>query len=120
MRARVNANEAAALAALHTVSTAAQSFRGANPGYPTILASMAAPNVTPPYIDSILGCTTQPCAKQGYSFSLTGSTNTFTAIATPQTFETSGVRAFFTDVSGVIRWTDQSGVAPVVGDSALQ
>src|SRR3989344_5444064 len=66
LRARLNANEAAAVAGLSAISTAAQSYRGANPAYPTVLTSLS--GATPPYIDSVIGAGT----KQGYSFTLTG------------------------------------------------
>lgn len=116
LRARLNANEATAVAALHTISTAAQSYRGANPVYPTALASMASPNQTPPYIDAVLGAG----AKQGYSFALAGTTNAFTATARPLTPGTTGVRGFFVDQSGVITWTNVSGAIPVAADSVLE
>lgn len=124
LRARVNANEAAAVAALHTISSAAQSYRGANPNYPAGLSSMAAPLATPPYIDTVLGCVAGTsgaiCAKQGYSFSVTGAANSFTATARPSVAGTTGVRGFFVDESGVIHWTNTSGATPVVGDSVLE
>ena len=100
LRARLNANESAAVAALHTVSTAAQSYRGANPAYPAALVSMAPGNQTPPYIDAVLG----GGLKQGYSFGLIGTANSFTALAYPQVQGTTGSRRFFVDESGVIRY----------------
>lgn len=112
LRARLNANEAAAISALKTVASSSISFRSVNATYPANLAALS--GATPPYIDSVLG----GGAKQGYNFALTGSTNTFTATATPQTFQTTGVRSFFVDESGVIRWTNANAAA-TAGDSAL-
>jgi len=117
LRARLNANESAAISALRTISAAAISFRTVNTAYPTNLNALGSAN--PAYVDTILGCATQPCAKSGYSFSLTGTANAFTAIAVPQTFQTTGVRGFFVDQSGVIRWTNVSAATPVVGDTPL-
>ena len=111
LRARANANEAAAVAALKTVASAAISYRSVNISYPLVLASMASPNATPPYIDSTLGCTTQPCAKSGYSFAMTGGVNTFTATAVPQDYQVSGIRSFYLDESGVIYYTADNVVA---------
>ena len=114
LRARVNANQSAAAAALHTLSTSAQSYRGAKPSYPTVLASLTAE--TPPYIDNVLGSG----SKQGYSFVLTGLTNSFTATASPDIFGTTGARYFFVDESGVIRYSDVSGTAATSGSSPLE
>lgn len=116
LRARLNANESAAISALRTVSAAAISFRTVNVDYPANLGELGSAN--PAYIDAVLGCTTQPCGKQGYSFALTGVTNAFTATARPATFQTTGVRGFFVDASGVIRWTN-ANAAPTVADAVL-
>ncbi len=99
LRARLNANESASIAAMQTISTGAQSFRSANPRYPATLDSLA--NDSPPYIDKVLGNT--PYQKSGYVFSLTGTTNSFTATAGPIDLHTSGNRYFFVDESGVVR-----------------
>ncbi len=104
LRARLNANESAAIGAMQTISTACQSYRSSNPTYPSNLSALG--NATPPYIDSVLA----GGAKHGYNFSLSGSTNTFTATAVPQTYQTTGTRSFYVDHSGVIRYTD-TGVA---------
>lgn len=105
LRARLNANESAAIGAMQTISTAAQSFRSTNTTYPANLSALS--GASPPYIDSVLG----GGAKQGYNFALTGSTNTFTATARPQTFGTTGNRSFFVDESGVIRFTTADAAA---------
>lgn len=97
LRARLNANESAAIAAMQTLSTAAQSYRSANPAYPEDLAALS--NAAPPYIDSVLA----GGSKQGYSFVLEGVTNTFTANASPLAEGTTGNRYFFVDTSGVLR-----------------
>ncbi len=116
LRARLNANESAAISALRTVSAAAISFRTVNAAYPAALTNLG--SATPAYIDTVLGCAPQPCGKQGYSFALTGGTNTFTATARPQTYQTTGVRSFFVDETGVIRWTDADAAA-TSGSGAL-
>ncbi|MDD4900380.1 MAG: prepilin-type N-terminal cleavage/methylation domain-containing protein [Candidatus Omnitrophica bacterium] len=113
LRARLNANEAAAVSALKTIASSAISFRSVNAAYPANLAALS--GATPPYIDAVLG----GGAKQGYNFALTGAANTFTATARPQTYQTTGVRSFFVDESGVIRWTDVDAAAGAA-DGALQ
>ena len=110
LRARLNANESAAIAAMQTISAAAQSYRAANPSYPgslTILSSTA-----PPYIDNVLGCAAGTCPKQGYDFNLGGVANSFSATAAPVTFGTSGNRSFFVDTSGVISACPANGCNP--------
>jgi len=105
LRARLNANESAAVSALHTISTAAQSYRSVNPTYPGALATLS--NAVPPYIDSVLGGGT----KQGYSFSLEGYTYTFSATARPVTYGRTGIRSFYVDESGIIRYTTADAAA---------
>ena len=99
LRARLNANEAAAIAAMKTLSTAMESYRAAQtpPTYPACLTIMD--TATPPYIDSVLGSGN----KSGYTFTLSAGTNTFTVTATPQTENVTGSRQFFVDESGVVR-----------------
>lgn len=105
LRARHNANEAAAISALHTLSTAMESFRAAQtpPAYPTNFATLSGAN--PPYIDGTLASGT----KQGYLYTYTSGTNTYGVQATPQTPNVTGTRVFFVNESGVIRLTNASG-----------
>ncbi len=99
LRARLNANEATAVAAMKTLSTAMESYRAAQtpPTYSAGLGNLNTSN--PPYIDSVLATG----LKSGYNFSLSGSTNTFTCLATPQTVNVTGSRSFWVDHSGVVR-----------------
>ena len=104
LRARLNANESAAVAGLHTISTAAQSYRAVNPLYPSEVDSLDTTGSTPPYIDDALA--TPTTGKQGYIFSIRGATGSvFISTAAPVTFQTTGVRSFFVDASGVMRYT---------------
>ena len=105
LRARVNANEAAAISAMKTLASAAISYRTSNVAYPADLAALS--NSVPAYIDSVLG----GGSKQGYVYLLTGATNTFTATCTPEVYQTTGVRAFFVAEEGVVRWTDVQAAA---------
>jgi len=114
LRARLNANESAAIGAMQTISTAAQSYRSSNPNYPVTLTSLG--TATPPYIDSVLSAG----GKSGYSFALTGATNSFTAIGRPQTPGTSGVRTFFVDESGVITFCTANPCTPTSASSPIE
>lgn len=114
LRARHNANEAAAIAALRTISTACESFRSAQTPatYPANLAALGA--AVPPYIDNTLaGATAAGTAKQGYFYTYAlVNANQFTCTATPAVVGTTGTRVFFVDESGVIRLTGAAG-API-------
>ena len=109
LRARLNANEATAIAAMKTMSTAMESYRAAQtpPTYPAAITSLN--GSTPPYIDNVLA----GGLKSGYNFSLSGATNTFSCTATPQTVNVTGSRSFFVDHSGVVRASAPGGTATV-------
>ena len=112
LRARHNANESAAISALRTLSTAAESYRAAQtpPVYPVALSNLS--GSTPPYIDTALsGATASAAAKQGYWYSYTtgNSGQTFSCTGTPQVSGTTGSRVFFVDESGVLRLTNAAG-----------
>jgi len=103
LRARHNANEAAAIATLRTISTAEESYRAAqNPPRYGTLAILGAPPKGPAYIDGVLAA--PGGRKQGYTFIMTGAptVNTYTCTATPQTVGTTGTRIFTVDQTGVI------------------
>ncbi len=105
LRARVNANETAAISAMKTIASAAISYRTGHSAYPATLGELD--DDTPPYIDSVLA----GGSKQGYTFTLVGAANTFTAGAIPTVYQTTGVRSFFVAEDGVVRHTDSGGVA---------
>ena len=110
LRARLSANEATAIAAMRTLSTAMESYRAAQspPAYPSAMTALNASN--PPYIDSVLAGRN----KSGYSFSdPTPGGNTYGIIATPQTANVTGVRHFFVDQSGVVRVGDDVTGTPI-------
>lgn len=106
LRARLNANEAAAISSLRTISTACESFRAAqNPvTYPANIAALSGAN--PAYIDATLGTGT----KQGYTFAYTlVNANQYTCTATPVTANVTGIRVFFVNESGGIRLNNAAG-----------
>lgn len=106
LRARLNANETAAIAALHTIGIACESYRvdQTSPDYPATLNALS--SATPPYIDPTLGGST----KQGYTFAYTKvSTSQYTCTATPVDAGVTGNRVFFVNETGVIRLNNSSG-----------
>ncbi len=97
LRARLNANEASAIASMRAIASAAITYRAANPGFPGDLSVLS--NAVPSYVDAFLGSGT----KQGYTYNVTGTTNWFNATAVPVTQNATGVRSFYVDVTGIIR-----------------
>ena len=107
LRARVNANESAAIASVRTLVSALESFRANQTPltYPPDLLTLSGAN--PPYIDTVLSSG----AKQGYNFTYTrAGANTYTLAGAPQNANVTGVRGFFCDQTGVIR-VDPTGNA---------
>ena len=100
LRARISANETAAISALKALSSAAVTYRSSHSEYPVNLSALIAES--PPYIDSVLAGGT----KQGYTFNFTGSSYSFEAAAAPVTFGRTGRRYFFVDDSGVLRYNE--------------
>ncbi len=109
LRARLSANEATAIAAMRTLSTAMEGYRAAQspPSYPAQLTMLNASN--PPYIDSVLAGGN----KSGYNFALSGGGTTYSVLATPLTANVTGVRNFFVDQSGVVRVGNDSTGTPI-------
>jgi type IV pilus assembly protein PilA len=105
LRARHNANEAAAIASLKTISVACESFRAAqtSPAYPATLTALS--SATPPYIDTTLAdAVDKTSSRQGYFFTYsTTGRNQYTCLATPEVINTTGTRIFRVDETGVIR-----------------
>ena len=97
LRARIQANESAAISACKTVATAELSINSATGTYVALAA--LAPHV-PPYIDAVLAAGT----KQGYTFATTDiAAGTFHCSAVPVTASVTGVRSFCVSEDGVVR-----------------
>jgi prepilin-type N-terminal cleavage/methylation domain-containing protein len=138
LRSRIAANEASAVGSLRTINTAEVSFASTYPssGFATALATLGpgtATNVNASptnacLLDFVLGCSTATCTKSGYTFSITAPTITtlptssYSSNANPVTWQQSGVRSFFSDASGVIRYnTNPTAMNPATaGDAPLQ
>ncbi len=133
LRARINANEAAAVASLRTINTSQVAYQTAYPneGYaPSLLAlgpppgtGCAAPSSSAAcLIDaSLASATTAP--KSGYLYAVTSPgplpNMTYIAGAAASAYNQSGVRSFCTMEDGVIRYqTPTSQQAPVTTAAA--
>jgi len=119
LRARIAANESAAVGALRTLNTAQISYQSTFPtvGFATALSQLAGTSCVPPgqsgacLIDTALAGGT----KSGYTFSLTGTSGspnaTYQFIASPISPNQSGVRYFCSFADAVIRVSPSSSIS---------
>jgi type IV pilus assembly protein PilA len=138
LRARMAANEASAVGSIRTINTSAVTYSttwGVQfPGSMTAMGGAAggvAACGAALLIDPVLAnATSAALAKSGYFFTYVGATatpalggctgfQTYTIVGVPATVGQSGQRGFFSDQSGVIRFTTD-GSAPTVGSPPLQ
>ncbi|MBU4274104.1 MAG: hypothetical protein KKA28_19920 [Planctomycetes bacterium] len=124
LRARLNANEAAAQSTIKTISTAVESFRAAQttPTYPAVDSTdtgvTGLTNVTPAYVDAGIFAA---AGRQGYVFvyrpTLVGAVaQRYVATATPVTDNVTGSRRFAVNETGVLKAAASPTAVP--GDSA--
>ena len=138
LRSRIAANESSAVGSMRTLNTAAINY-GTSWGvqYPASMAVMGgATNVAATcslaeLIDPALAAAIDaPDAKSGYLFNYNGATattavngcsgfQTYTIDSEPANVGQTGQRGFFTDQSGVIRYTTDGSV-PTIASPALQ
>ena len=113
LRARISANESAAVGNLRGINTAAVTYATAYPsvGYATTLIKMAGNcnGVVPTsanacLIDNGLAAATVPPGKSGYIYTYNGLVGSYTDIADPILPGRTGVKHFFTSEDGVIRF----------------
>jgi type IV pilus assembly protein PilA len=112
LRAKIAANEASAVSSLRTMNTADITYSSTYGNYAANLSDMGPSNGAVPsstdadLLDIVLapagGVTLS--SKSGYNFSYTQSGGTYTITAAPITLNQTGVRYFYTDPSGVIRY----------------
>jgi prepilin-type N-terminal cleavage/methylation domain-containing protein len=134
LRSRMSANEAAAIGALRTISNGEVQFQSAGfsdsdgddvgdyapLGPPGVVGTLANPSAgSEPFVDNVLGSG----FKSGYQFVVTpgnagNGDEVYTATADPATPGRTGVRRFFMDQSGVIRFTSD-GTAPNANSTAV-
>ena len=123
LRSKIAANEASAVGAVRTIGTAEVTYSSTwGSGFSVDLASLggAAPCTTAAantacLIDSLLSVA--PFTKSGYVFNAAGTKlvgtvyNGFEVNATPSTYQTTGVRSFCDDQTGVLKFAVNGGVA---------
>jgi type IV pilus assembly protein PilA len=137
LRAKIAANESSAVGSMRTLNTASVNYYTSwGVQYPTNMAVLGGPtNVAATctlaeLIDPVLAGATAAPGKSGYIFNYNGATatpavngctgfQTYTIDTEPANVGQTGQRGFFTDQSGVIRYTTD-GTAPTIASPALQ
>lgn len=123
LRARISANEAAAVAEVRSVHTSELEYQQYYPqiGFADDISKLGPPAngtpITPQHaglLDFVLGCAKQPCNKSGYMFSVdqvSGSPviDTFRVTSVPQVPGQSGMRGFCGALTGVISYDPAGG-----------
>ena len=129
LRARISGNEASAIGSTRAIVSAEIDYWGLNKGYAVDLVDLGntCGTLTVPFISPDLGTLSQP-TKSGYIFELLtpagampgpvdvcgGQTqNIYYVTATPETVQSTGNRAFASDVGSAI-WQDITGVPPAM------
>ncbi|HEV3219814.1 MAG TPA: prepilin-type N-terminal cleavage/methylation domain-containing protein [Candidatus Acidoferrales bacterium] len=110
LRARISANEASAVSSIRTMNTACITYNSTYGNYPPTSADLGPSNGAIPtstsadLLDQVLGAASPQ--KSGYNFKyVAGASNlTYTINGDPVTVNQTGVRHFFSDASGVIRF----------------
>ena len=111
LQSKAAANEASAISAIRNVVTSQITY-SATVGSGSYAASLAVLQGAS-LIDSVLGSGT----KDGYAYTATGSANNFSVNAAPVTAGSTGTRYFFSNESGVIRYS--TGAAATTASSPL-
>jgi type IV pilus assembly protein PilA len=137
LRAKMAANEASAVGSVRTINTGSVTYSSTyGAGYPPALANIGGSGTSATcagalLVDSSLaGAVSAATAKSGYYFTYTaGGTAvtvgactgnpSYTLLATPSVAGQTGQRLFFSDQTGVIRFTSD-GTTPTVSSPALQ
>ena len=132
LRGRTSANEAAAIGNMRALNSSLQMFQSVNNVFPTTWntemygADCAAATAPNPDFGPASFCVNldSGAAVQGYTYTYADGAspvNSYTVLAVPQTFGTTGTRSFLTDQSGVIRHCNTSGatVANMADESTI-
>src|SRR5215467_2079498 len=117
LRARIAANEASAVSSLRTMNTACITYNSTYGTFPSAQSKLgpmtgATPNsTTADLLDAVLAPASGAASKSGYTVTYTagpadaqGNFNTYSTTAVPNVLNQTGVREFYSDQSGVIRF----------------
>ena len=139
LRSRMAANDSSAANTIRTINTSEIAYLTAYPttGYAQVLSTLG-PGGTPCaagdaaaahacLVDGLIGCTTAPCSKAGYTYYLTGTTPTpatapnpdYIASAGAITVGSTGNTAFCSMPDGVIRRAQTAAAAAITAPVPL-
>jgi prepilin-type N-terminal cleavage/methylation domain-containing protein len=126
LRARISANEASAVSSLRTMNTACITYNSTYGQYPPAVSDLGPAggglptSTSADLLDQVLAPASGTPTKSGYTFTFApGAGNaTYSVHADPVTVNQTGVRHFFTDGSGVIRFN--ATATATATDSPLQ
>ena len=124
LRARMSANEASAVGSLRTINTSEVQYNSlyGTFGSQTQLgpgANCASPDSTGAcLIDNVLSVANTGAGKSGYLITVTSASGAYSVTANPVSPGSTGIRYFYTDGSGVIRFN--ATAAATSTDSAIQ
>jgi type IV pilus assembly protein PilA len=114
LRARIAANEASAVGSVRTINTAASAYQAQFHHYPEGLGSMgpAVAGVSPEFGAGLIDNTLASGKKSGYVFTYhgldtkhDGTLDDYEVSACPERKNTTGVKCFYSDSTGVIRFS---------------
>ncbi|MGH9512584.1 MAG: prepilin-type N-terminal cleavage/methylation domain-containing protein [Terriglobales bacterium] len=117
LRARMAANESAAVGSVRTINTAQVSYITAYPatGYGVALSNLAGASpctaslTTACLIDNNLATATAAPGKSGYKYNMTGTASTYFVAAVPVTLNRTGTKSFCSVNDAVIRYNAAGG-----------
>jgi type IV pilus assembly protein PilA len=137
LRSRIAANESSAVGSMRTINTAQVTYASTYPlqGFAPDLNTLGpgastggtATSAGAQLLDNVLGCSAGTgsgsfCSKSGYQFAVTTTAgapiSTFTSAGNPLTWQQTGVRYFYSDASGVIRYN--ATTSATTADAAIQ
>jgi type IV pilus assembly protein PilA len=129
LRSRMAANEASAVSAVRAITTAEHAYFQAYPdvGFTCTISNLGPPANGQPYSTTgagILDAVVATGTKSGYSFGLSNCTGTvvissYTSVAQPVVVGGTGQRAFCSDASGVMRFSDDGVPATCVANNRV-
>jgi type II secretory pathway pseudopilin PulG len=127
LNARIAANDASAVESMRAINAAQFAYANTYPdaGFSPTLSNLG-PGSGPvseanaALLDNLLGCPAGTgCVKSGYQFYVNGGGSSFVSYTVPATAGRTGIRSFYSDQTGVIRYNND-GATPTVSDTPLQ
>ena len=107
--ARINANEGSAVGSMRTFVSSNETYRTRFGSYASAIQDLADAGI----IDERLASAIADPGKAGYVFTYNTGPDTYTVLGTPFESGRSGIRHFYVDPSGVIRFADSTRATSV-------